>query len=281
MVHLHGTAADPDTAHSIKVVYYLNGVAKESAWANRPKHQYGRYWGLRAGTFRVSVVALNYGAGNARTVLGTKSFKLIDPATRNPHATATFKRSGTAVRVRGRAYDPDNTRAGLVVRAYDNGQAVGSTRSNGRSQRYGMTVRLRTGVHHMSIKVFNIGMGTHNRIAGRAVYRVRPPWTWTNSYNGNQAIAAKMLASHGWGPSQMPPLVKLWNRESGWRTSATNPDGGAYGIPQALPASKLSSAGSDWRTSATTQIRWGLDYIAAVYGSPSAAWAHEQAQNWY
>lgn len=73
----------------------------------------------------------------------------------------------------------------------------------------------------------------------------------------------------------------LWNCESGWRTSARNPSGGAYGIPQALPSSKLAAAGSDWRTSASRQICWGLGYIADLYGSPSAAWAHELAQGWY
>jgi len=65
-----------------------------------------------------------------------------------------------------------------------------------------------------------------------------------------------MLASHGWGAGQMPPLVNLWNRESGWSTAAANPSG-AYGIPQALPGSKMSVAGPNWQNSASTQIAWG------------------------
>ncbi|MDQ1690900.1 MAG: hypothetical protein QOD87_1008, partial [Pseudonocardiales bacterium] len=72
----------------------------------------------------------------------------------------------------------------------------------------------------------------------------------------------------------------LWTKESGWRTDAANPSG-AYGIPQALPGSKMSAAGADWQTSASTQITWGLGYIAGVYGTPCAAWAHSQATNWY
>jgi hypothetical protein len=36
-----------------------------------------------------------------------------------------------------------------------------------------------------------------------------------------------------------------------------------------------------WQTSAATQIRWGLRYINDTYGSPCAAWSHEQATGWY
>ena len=83
------------------------------------------------------------------------------------------------------------------------------------------------------------------------------------------------------GPTNFTSLVQLWNGESGWNYLATNPSSGAYGIPQALPADKMASAGADWRTNAATQIRWGLGYIKSTYGSPCAAWSHEQAYGWY
>ena len=86
-----------------------------------------------------------------------------------------------------------------------------------------------------------------------------------------QAAARSMMASYGWGDSQFPCLVDLWNGESGWSWSATNPSSGAYGIPQALPGWKMVSAGSDWLTNPTTQIRWGMTYIKGRYGSPCAA----------
>ncbi|HMG62434.1 MAG TPA: lytic transglycosylase domain-containing protein [Streptosporangiaceae bacterium] len=95
-----------------------------------------------------------------------------------------------------------------------------------------------------------------------------------------QQIAMSMLSSYGWASSQFSCLNELWNRESGWRTTAENPSG-AYGIPQALPGSKMASAGPDWQTSATTQIRWGLGYIKGQYGSPCGAWSHEEATGWY
>jgi len=89
-----------------------------------------------------------------------------------------------------------------------------------------------------------------------------------------------MLGSFGWSSSQFACLDPLWAHESGWSVTAENPDG-AYGIPQALPGVKLASAGPDWQTSAATQIEWGLGYIKGRYGSPCAAWDHEQATGWY
>ena len=97
-----------------------------------------------------------------------------------------------------------------------------------------------------------------------------------------RAIARKMIASYkDWGDGDYDALVWLWNKESGWQWNATNPSSGAYGIPQALPASKLASAGDDWKDNAATQIRWGLNYIAGRYGSPSAAKTFWLAHNWY
>jgi cell wall-associated NlpC family hydrolase len=101
----------------------------------------------------------------------------------------------------------------------------------------------------------------------------------------NRNLAKLLTARLGWSPSQSPgqweALDKLWERESAWKTDATNPTSGAYGIPQALPASKMGSAGANWKTSARTQILWGLGYIKARYGSPEKAWAHEEANGWY
>lgn len=102
------------------------------------------------------------------------------------------------------------------------------------------------------------------------------------AYTGDpRSIARSMLASYGWGQGQFSCLDSLWTKESSWQIGATNPSSGAYGIPQSLPASKMASAGSDWRTNPATQIRWGLGYIQASYGSPCGAWAHSVATNWY
>jgi hypothetical protein len=95
-----------------------------------------------------------------------------------------------------------------------------------------------------------------------------------------QQIAEQMLATYGWA-DQFSCLDSLWQQESGWNVYAENPSSGAYGIPQALPGAKMASAGADWQTDAATQIRWGLSYIQGSYGSPCAAWGHEEADGWY
>jgi hypothetical protein len=95
-----------------------------------------------------------------------------------------------------------------------------------------------------------------------------------------QAIALAILKAQGMGTDQYNCLVSLWNRESHWRVNAENPDG-AYGIPQALPGSKMAADGPDWQTNAATQIKWGLGYIKARYGTPCGAWAHSQSTGWY
>jgi hypothetical protein len=102
-------------------------------------------------------------------------------------------------------------------------------------------------------------------------------------YHGNQLIACTLLPAYGFPTNQMPALVNLWRGESDWRTTARNPGSGAYGIPQALPASKMGTIAADWRTNPATQIRWGLRYIRAEYGTPAQAWSKWQARSphWY
>jgi hypothetical protein len=218
------------------------------------------------------------GAGSADRVSRYKRPPLVDPATRNPHGFARFSHHDRTLRVVGRTYDPDRTSYPVRVHVFINGHQAAAVRADPRSHHYAVTARLRPGTNHVRVVSYNIGVGTHNKLVGRATVQVRNPWTST--YHGNQGIAARMVAARGWGPADMSALIKLWDRESGWRTSAANPSG-AYGIPQALPGGKMSSAGSDWRTNPATQIAWGLSYIRGVYGSPLAAWAHEMSSGWY
>ena len=97
-----------------------------------------------------------------------------------------------------------------------------------------------------------------------------------------RGVARRMMSSFHWSVrKQFRYLNWLWNRESGWNKYARNPYSGAYGIPQALPGSKMASAGPNWRWRVSTQIRWGLRYIRARYGTPRRAWNHSQATGWY
>ena len=102
-----------------------------------------------------------------------------------------------------------------------------------------------------------------------------------NDPAGAQAYAASKLGSYGWSADQMQCLKRLWTKESEWRTTATNPSSGAYGIVQSLPAEKMASSGADYRTNYRTQINWGLGYIKERYGSPCGALNFHLANNWY
>jgi hypothetical protein len=96
-----------------------------------------------------------------------------------------------------------------------------------------------------------------------------------------RTIARAMLPEFGFGSDQFSCLDSIYVNESGWNVHADNPSSSAYGIPQALPGSKMSSAGSDWADNPVTQIRWGLGYIKARYGTPCSAWSFKEGHGWY
>jgi resuscitation-promoting factor RpfB len=108
----------------------------------------------------------------------------------------------------------------------------------------------------------------------------------TGNAKANQATARVLAVAMGYPNwtvgQQWQDWLSLWNQESGWSQYADNSSSGAYGIPQALPPSKLPAAGQQsGGSSVSAQITWGIQYIAGRYGSPSAAWAHEEQNNWY
>jgi hypothetical protein len=113
----------------------------------------------------------------------------------------------------------------------------------------------------------------------------------------NQATGKLLAAAYGWNTGQQwADLVSLWDRESGWSNTAdtrvTHAGGDAsnaavfaYGIPQARPYNKMPQPAwppdKGGKADPTAQITWGLAYIKATYGSPSAAWANETAKGFY
>lgn len=108
------------------------------------------------------------------------------------------------------------------------------------------------------------------------------PKTTAAQAGSNRALGKKMAADmYGWTGDQWACLDNLWQRESGWRTTAGNKSSGAYGIPQSLPGSKMAKYGDDWRTNPATQIKWGLAYVKGRYGTPCGAWSHFLDKHWY
>ena len=84
-----------------------------------------------------------------------------------------------------------------------------------------------------------------------------------------------------WNKSQVSCLNQLWNGESHWNFQAHNYRSGAHGIPQALPATKMEIVSTDWRTNPVTQIKWGLQYIKARYGTPCQALRKKHRSHYY
>jgi hypothetical protein len=96
-----------------------------------------------------------------------------------------------------------------------------------------------------------------------------------------QTLARALMPQYGLSSAEFDCLDNIWSQESNWNVHADNPHSSAYGIPQALPGSKMASAGPDWANSAETQIRWGLGYIKARYGTACSAWSFKMAHGYY
>lgn len=104
---------------------------------------------------------------------------------------------------------------------------------------------------------------------------------WKNINVENAAIGRALAEERGWKGSEFDALLELFACESSWNERSGNPYSGAYGIPQAWPATKMASFGDDYMTNPLTQLRWGLNYIAARYGTPSEALAFHYRKNYY
>jgi hypothetical protein len=195
----------------------------------------------------------------------------------NPHGKTYVHRENGRVWFHGTAFDPDRRHHHLKIALWHNGHRVALVNTH-KHHHFGIHSHLRPGKNTFVVYARNLGKGTYRSHLRTRHIRMRNGWAV--QYHGHKRMAARMFKYHGWGHRQMQSLINLWNRESGWSTTAANASG-AYGIPQALPGSKMSSAGPNWQYNAHTQIRWGLRYIDSCYGSPNNAWAHSQATGWY
>jgi hypothetical protein len=95
-----------------------------------------------------------------------------------------------------------------------------------------------------------------------------------------QELAFSLVSQYGW-PGQWGAFSALEMAEAGWNMTAVNPSSGAYGLAQFINGpSEYFQYGGDPNT-ALGQLTAMMNYIASRYGSPNAAWAHEQAAHWY
>lgn len=98
---------------------------------------------------------------------------------------------------------------------------------------------------------------------------------------GHTVADAKEYALIKLGATQFACLDNIANKESHWRTTATNSTSGAYGIGQALPGSKMAPFGADWKTNPVTQVKWMIYYVTVRYGSACQAWSFWLGHFWY
>jgi hypothetical protein len=96
-----------------------------------------------------------------------------------------------------------------------------------------------------------------------------------------KALAQVMAAAKGWTGAQWAALNNVEMAEAGWNLNAKNPTSAAYGIAQFIngPGEYAQYGGNS--TTAAGQITAFLNYVEQRYGTPEAAWAHEQQFGWY
>jgi Transglycosylase SLT domain len=101
--------------------------------------------------------------------------------------------------------------------------------------------------------------------------------------DGAKAVATTLINEFygNWNSSQISCLNQLWTSESHWNFQAHNYRSGAQGIAQALPPTKMEIVSTDWRTNPVTQIKWGLSYIKARYGTPCKALLKKHRSHYY
>lgn len=93
----------------------------------------------------------------------------------------------------------------------------------------------------------------------------------------NKALGQRMAAAVGWTGAQWIAFNNVIMAESGWNATIANPTSNARGIGQ-----NIQGWGPNYQPgNAAQQIAWTINYIQTRYGTPAAAWAHEQQFHWY
>lgn len=96
----------------------------------------------------------------------------------------------------------------------------------------------------------------------------------------NQSIVRQEMLREGFSASQWPALYNLVMKESGFNNLAQNPTSTAFGMFQFLD-STWAGYGVPKTSDPRMQAVAGMNYIRARYGSPGAALAFHNANNWY
>lgn len=97
----------------------------------------------------------------------------------------------------------------------------------------------------------------------------------------NESILKATAATFGWTGAEWTALYNVEMAEAGFSLTAKNPSSGAYGMAQFINGpSEYYQYGGNPNTASGQSIAM-CNYIKQRYGTPGAAWAHEQAYHWY
>jgi hypothetical protein len=96
-----------------------------------------------------------------------------------------------------------------------------------------------------------------------------------------EAMMTSMAAARGWTGAQLTALLEVESREAGFNMTAQNPTSSAYGLAQFINGAGEYAQWGGNSTTASGQITAMLNYIAATYGTPEAAWQSELTRGFY
>lgn len=86
-------------------------------------------------------------------------------------------------------------------------------------------------------------------------------------------LVTHRASARGYSSKELKCLFIIIDRESDWNPKADNPNSTAFGLFQRL---KLNPEASIYK-----QVRTGLDYIQARYGTACEALKHHDKEGWY
>jgi len=95
------------------------------------------------------------------------------------------------------------------------------------------------------------------------------------AFSGDVTEYVRQQTIATFGEAEWNAMYQIVKHESGFNPNAVNKKSGACGLFQANPCSKMGG------TALENQVRWGMNYIRARYGTPSKAWAFWTAHRWY
>ncbi len=142
----------------------------------------------------------------------------------------------------------------------------------------GVMGRILTVIPKMAVKDMISWLSSHAKAAPAAKGGITGAGV---SNSSAEAALQSAAAKAGWTGAEWTALYDVEMREAGFSLTATNQSSGAYGMAQFINGpSEYAEYGGNSTTAAGQAVAM-VNYIKDRYGTPEAAWAHEEAYGWY